>query len=385
MILASLAPLSGCNGDKQAQGNMAHQRTPKVEVITVEATPYNKLMELPGRISAVRNAEVRARVAGILLSRDFEEGSYVKKGQILFHIDPAPFQAALAQAKADLAKAEASLVDYQATLNRYIPLLKTKVISQQDYDTATANYKVAKAEKQAAQAAVKTASLSLSYATVEAPISGKIGAAFVTEGALVGKNEATALAKIQQLDPIYADINESVSEYLKVRAAMNESKKSGKEPEVWVHIENVDYTEKGRLLFSDVSVDEKTGQVSLRCEFPNKEGMLLPGMFVRIQIKLPADGETIYVPQRAVAISQTSGATVYVVDDQNIMQARPVTTGEMRDNQWQITKGLSSGDRVVVGGASRIKPGVKVELLQKGATEQKAAPQSGSTDKKADK
>ncbi|BCS89884.1 efflux RND transporter periplasmic adaptor subunit [Pseudodesulfovibrio sediminis] len=362
LVLTSAAMflLSGCSGDEQAQGNAAQPRIPAVDIITVKATPFNSIRELPGRISAVRNAEVRARVAGILLSRNFEEGSEVKKGQVLFHIDPASFLAARAQAMADLAKAKASMLDYEATLNRYRPLLKAKVISQQDYDTAAANYKVAKAEKQAAEAAVKTANLDLSYATVAAPISGKIGAAYVTEGALVGKNEATALAKIQQLDPIYADLNESVDEYLRMRAAMNASKKSGKEPEVSVYLESVNYTQKGRLLFSDVSVDEKTGQVSLRCEFPNSDGMLLPGMFVRIQIKMPADGEALYVPQRAVTMSVTGDSSVYVLDDQDTIQARQVKPGAMRDSQWQILQGIKEGDRVVVNGAGKVKPGMKV-------------------------
>ncbi|MCJ2163411.1 MULTISPECIES: efflux RND transporter periplasmic adaptor subunit [unclassified Pseudodesulfovibrio] len=358
LALTALVALSGCNSEEQAQAKAAPPHMPKVDIITVKATPYNKIMELPGRISAVRSAEVRARVAGILITRDFEEGSFVEKGQVLFHIDPSQFLATQAQAKADLAKAEASMADYEATLNRYGPLLKAKVISQQDYDTAAANYKVAKAEKEAAEASVRTSTLDLSYATVEAPISGKIGAAYVTEGALVGKNEATALAKIQQLDPIYADINQPVAQYLQVRAAMNANKGAGREPEVSVHIDNVDYTEKGRLLFSDVSVDEKTGQVSLRCEFPNKDGMLLPGLFVRILITLPEEGTTIYVPQRAVAMSQASGSTLFVLDEQNTVQVRPVKTGEMRGDQWQIVDGLKSGERVIVNGANKVKPGM---------------------------
>lgn len=366
LALTALFALPGCSREEQAQANTAQPHIPKVNIITVEATPYNKIMELPGRISAVRNAEVRARVAGILLSRNFEEGSYIEKGQTLFHIDPASSLAARAQATADLAKAEASMLDYEATQNRYRPLLAAKVISQQDYDTAAANYKVAKAEKEAAEAAVRTATLNLSYATVKAPISGKIGAAYVTEGSLVGKNEATALAKIQQLDPIYADLNQPVTEYLQMRSAMNASKKSGEKPEVWVHIENVNYTEKGRLLFSDVSVNEKTGQVSLRCEFPNKEGMLLPGLFVRIQIKLPEDGSTIYIPQRAVAMSVTGDSTAYVLDDQDIVQVRQVKTGEMRDNLWQIVEGIQPGDRLVVNGAGKVKPGMKVSPNQSG-------------------
>jgi len=364
LIISVLFALGGCNSETKAEAKAAPQHTPTVDVVTVEATPYSKVTELPGRISPVRNAEVKARVAGILLSRDFEEGSFVEKGQVLFHIDPAPYMAALAQAKADQAKANASMVDYEATLNRYDPLLETGVISQQDYDTAAANYKVAKAQKEASEAAVRTASLDLSYATVEAPISGKIGAAYVTEGALVGKNEATALAKIQQLDPIYADINQPVSEYLQVRAAMNAGKDSGKKPEVSVHIENVNYTVKGRLLFSDVTVDEKTGQVSLRCEFPNKDGMLLPGMFTRIQIKMPADGTTIYLPQRAVSMSQVGGANVFVLDEQNTVQIRPVRTGGMRGNMWQIVEGLQAGERVITNGTNMLEPGMKVAPRQ---------------------
>ena len=176
----------------------------------------------------------------------------------------------------------------------------------------------------------------------------------------------SALAKIQQLDPIYADLNQPVTEYLQMRSAMNASKKSGKKPEVWVHSENVNYTEKGRLLFSDVSVNEKTGQVSLRCEFPNKEGMLLPGLFVRIQIKLPEDGSTIYIPQRAVAMSVTGDSTVYVLDDQDIVQVRQVKTGEMRDNLWQIVEGIQPGDRLVVNGAGKVKSGMKVSPNQSG-------------------
>ncbi|WP_207264455.1 efflux RND transporter periplasmic adaptor subunit [Desulfovibrio sp. Huiquan2017] len=372
LALTALFAFSGCNNDEQVQAHTAQPHMPKVDILTVKATPFNKIMQLPGRISAVRNAEVRARVAGILISRDFEEGSFVKKGQVLFHIDPASFLANQAQAKADLAKAEANLADYEATLNRYAPLLTAKVISQQDYDTAAANYKVAKAEKEAAEAAVRTSSLDLSYATVEAPISGKIGAAFVTEGALVGKNEATALAKIQQLDPIYADINQPVAQYLQVRAAMNANKGAGKEPEVSVLIDNVDYTEKGRLLFSDVSVDEKTGQVSLRCEFPNSDGMLLPGLFVRIQIKLPEDGTTIYIPQRAVSMSQVGGSTVFVLDEKNTVQLRSIKTGEMRGDLWQILDGLEPGERVIVNGANKVKPGMTLDPGQ-GAADKVAA------------
>jgi RND family efflux transporter MFP subunit len=297
-------------------------------------------------------------VAGIILKQDFKEGSNVKKGEVLFHIDPAPFQAALAQAKADVASAEASLVDYEATLKRYRPLVKTGVITQQKYDTALANYKVAVAKKQAAVARVKTASLDLSYATVTAPISGRIGAALVTEGALVGEGEATPLARIKQMDPIYADVTQAVDDYLQIRSAMNSAEDGTEEPTVTLAIEDVDYTVEGRLLFSDVSVDRKTGQVSVRCEFPNKEGMLLPGMFVRIKIHLPGDDTALFVPQRAVTRAQDGTAQIYVVNDKGLVELRTIKTGEMQDNRWQVLKGLKAGERIVTTGTGKVQPGM---------------------------
>lgn len=359
-IILAISMLAGCDKEEQAQAAQAQQQVPHIEIATIKAIPYNNVIELPGRISPVRNAEVRARVAGIILSQDFKEGSYVHKGDILFHIDPAPFEAALAQAKADLASAEASLVDYEATLNRYRPLVKTGVITQQQYDTAYANYKVAFAAKQAAEAKVKTASLDLGYATVIAPISGRVGAALVTEGALVGEGEATPLAKIKQMDPIYADLNQPVSDYLQIRAAINAAEKENQKPVVCLTIENVDYTVEGRLLFSDVSVDRETGQVSLRCEFPNKEGMLLPGMFVRIQIKMPGDNNAIFVPQRAVTLTKDGTAQVYLVNAKGVVEIRPIKTGEMKDSRWQVLSGLKSGERIIITGTDKVRPGMDV-------------------------
>lgn len=354
---------AGCKNNEPAQATTPPAaRAVPVDVAVVTTTALRKEIELPGRISARRIAQVRARVAGIVLSRDFKEGSYVEKGQPLFHIDPAQYNAALSLAKADLAKAAANMVDLESTAARYSKLIKTKSISQSEYDTAVNTFRAAKASRDAAEAAVKTAFLNLSYATVEAPISGRIGRAFITEGALVGEGEATHMATIQQLNPIYADINEPVSEYLKLKATMNKAVHDDNATDVTVSVDNVDYVAKGKLLFSDITVDQKSGQVSLRSEFPNDDGMLLPGMFVRIRIKLGESREVLLVPQRAVILGQGGTAQVYVVDDQNTVQPRTVKTGEMDGNLWQITEGLKSGERVVVNGTGKLKPGMTVSI-----------------------
>ncbi|WP_051249707.1 efflux RND transporter periplasmic adaptor subunit [Maridesulfovibrio zosterae] len=355
---------SGCKSAETAQAKeKPQQRAVQVDVAEVKTTSLRKEIELPGRISARRIAQVRARVAGIVLSRDFKEGSHVKKGQPLFHIDPAQFNAALSLAKADLAKAEANMVDLEATAKRYSKLIKTKSISQSEYDTAVNTYRAAKASKDAAEAAVRSSSLNLSYATVVAPISGRIGRAFITEGALVGEGEATHLATIQQLNPIYADINEPVSEYLKLKAAMNKAVHEDSAADVTVSVDNVDYVAKGKLLFSDVTVDQSSGQVSLRSEFPNDDGMLLPGMFVRIKIKLGNSRDAILVPQRAVMVGHGGTAQVYVVDSQNKVQPRAIKTGSMEEGGlWQITEGLKAGERVVINGTGKLKPGMTVSI-----------------------
>ncbi len=354
---------TGCKNTEPAQAKGSPQkRAVQVDVAEVTTASIRKEIELPGRISARRIAQVRARVAGIVLSRDFKEGSHVEKGQPLFHIDPAQFNAALSLAKADLAKAEANMVDLEATAKRYSKLITTKSISQSEYDTAVNSYRAAKASKDAAEAAVKTASLNLSYATVVAPISGRIGRAFITEGALVGEGEATHLATIQQLNPIYADINEPVSEYLKLKAAMHDAIDDENTTDVTVSVDNVDYVAKGKLLFSDITVDQKSGQVSLRSEFPNDDGMLLPGMFVRIKLKIGESRNAIMVPQRAVMLGQGGTAQVYVVDSQNVAHPRAVKTGSMDGSLWQITEGLKAGEQVVINGTGKLKPGMTVSI-----------------------
>ncbi|CCH48452.1 efflux RND transporter periplasmic adaptor subunit [Pseudodesulfovibrio piezophilus] len=359
-IMASLCVLTGCVNDAEVQADSHKAQPPEVEVTTITTSAYQNTTELPGRIVARRVAQVRARVAGIILSRDFEEGSEVKQGQPLFHIDPAQFVATQAQAQAELAKAEANMVDLEAIAERYNRLIKTKSISQQEYDTAVNNYRAAKASKTAAEAAVRTATLNLSYATVKAPISGRIGRALVTEGALVGEGEATHLATIQQLNPIYADINQPVSEYLKLKAAMNDAVSTTKKAEVTLSLEDIDYSVSGKLLFSDITVDQETSQVSFRSEFPNPDRMLLPGMFVRIKINLGQNTQTIFIPQRAVQLGSDGAARVLIVDEQNTAQQRVVKTGLMHAGNWQILEGLQPGERIIVNGVDKVKSGMIV-------------------------
>jgi multidrug efflux system membrane fusion protein len=367
LIALAVVFVTGCNKKDQTVSESAVPQAPPVEIVTVEAAPYTETAELPGRIEPVRVAEVRARVAGIVLSRNFEEGSDVKEGQVLFQIDPAPFKAALSRAEANVAKAEASLYEAQAVVERYGSLVKIRAISPQKYDTAVANLKGAQAARRSARAEVETASLSLGYATVRAPISGRIGRALVTEGSLVGQGETTALATIQQLDPIFADFTQPVSEFLRLRAALTAGKASpanATKAQVTITLEEISYTQQGHFLFTDVTVDRTTGQVSLRSEFPNPDGMLLPGMFVRIKTELGTTPQAIFVPQRAVRRTPDGAAQVMVVDGKGVAQAQSVKMGPMEGRNWQVLEGLKPGEKVVVNGANKVQPGMQFNVVQ---------------------
>ncbi|WP_313519383.1 efflux RND transporter periplasmic adaptor subunit, partial [Pseudomonas sp.] len=280
-LLTAIA-LGGCG--EADQGAQAPAAPREVEAIRVASESFTRESELPGRIEPVRVAEVRARVAGIVLRRAFEEGADVKAGELLFQIDPAPFKAALSRAQGELARAEATLFEAQAMLRRYEQLVKVDAISQQDFDTARAAVQGGLAAKRTAQADVETATLNLGYATVKAPISGRIGRALVTEGALVGQDEATMMARIQQLDPIYADFNQPVADALRMRAALARDTSPGAgENGLSLRVEGTDHESRGTLMFTDIAVDPGTGQVALRGRFANPEGVLLPGMYVRVR------------------------------------------------------------------------------------------------------
>ncbi len=339
---------------------------PPVGVITAEPGPVPLSTELPGRLEAWRSAQVRARVPAIVQKRVFAEGSQVKAGQVLFELDAAPFKAALASAEATTARAEATLAQARAQLERNRPLAEAKAISAQDWLATQTAAMQAQADLAAARAAVQTARINLDYATVTAPIAGRIGRAQVTEGALVGQGEATPLALVQQIDPLYVDFNQSSAQLLRLRRAFDsgELKHAGAAAaELHILLEDgSEYVKPGRLLFADSTVDPATGQVSLRAELPNPDGELLPGMFVRVRLVLAAAPRGVRVPQQAVNRGP-SGDTVMVVGADAKPVVRPVKVGAATGSDWIVLDGLAAGDKVIVDGFQKIRPGMPVQAV----------------------
>lgn len=377
-----LSLLAGC-GDKipsaQAQGATP---PPEVSIVTVAPERVVVTNELPGRVEATRVAQVRARVPGIVLKRLFREGGDVKAGEVLFRIDPGPYQAAHNSAQAALAKADANLAQANLKVQRYKPLVETTAISKQEYDEALTAQKQATADVASAKAAVETARLNLSYATVTAPISGRISRAQVTEGALVGQGEATQMATIRQIDPIYVNLTQSATELLKLQRAMasGQLKRVGKEQAkvTLVTEDGQPYPHAGKLLFSDLTVDESSGAVTLRAEFPNPERFLLPGMYVRAVLEQAASEQAILVPQQAVQRTP-AGASVMLVGADEKVVAQPVKAETARGNAWVISEGLKAGDRVIVEGLQKIKPGAPVRPVPWKAGSQADAGQPAKT------
>lgn len=311
--------------------------------------------ELPGRIDPLRVAEIRARVSGILLKRTFEEGADVKAGDILFQIDPAPLQAAHDSAAANLARAEANAKQAQNQVDRFRELVAVHAVSKQDADNSESAVAIANAEVLASRAALVTAELNLSYATVTAPISGRIGKAAVTEGALVGQGDATLMATIQQLDPIYFDFTQSSTDLIALKQGASAHGK------VTLVLDNgSEYGAQGRMLFSEVSVDQTTGMVSLRAEFPNPKHDLLPGMYARARVIQSVQENVVTVPQRAVARAAAGKSTVLIVDESDHAQVRPIETGDLFGDKWVVTSGLQAGERVIIEGSLKARPGAPV-------------------------
>ncbi|HUR90569.1 MAG TPA: efflux RND transporter periplasmic adaptor subunit [Ramlibacter sp.] len=365
-IAASSFLLASC-GQGSAQPGGGGMPPPEVAVIAVQTGDVGIVTELPGRLEASRVAQVRARAAGIVLQRLFREGSDVRAGQPLYKIDPAPYAAQAASANAQLARAQANLGQAAALAQRYKPLVEANAISKQDYANAVAAQKAAEAEVAAGRAAVQTAQINLGYATVTSPISGRIGRALVTEGALVGQGEATPLATVQQIHPMFANFNQSATEVLQLRRALSEGKLKrapGQESaQVRVVMEDgTEYPQPGRLLFSDLSVDPTSGQVLLRAEVPNANGLLLPGMYVRVRLEQAKVGNAVLLPQQAVTRSG-QGDTVMVVDKEGKVAPRPVKVGNEQDGSWVILSGLNPGDQVVVEGFQKIRPGAPVKAV----------------------
>jgi membrane fusion protein, multidrug efflux system len=365
ILLGTINFISACSEPQSPQVNDPKKALPQVAVVSVQPSPRPIIRELPGRIAPMRVAEIRARVAGIVMERLFQQGAEVKADDILYRIDPARFEVELDAAKAALAKAKAVLEHAERHAQRVEKLNKTQVASQAQYDNAMASYRQAQADVAARQADVARAKLDLDYTTVRAPISGRIGGALVTEGALVGQGEATHLATVQQLDPIYADFIQSAGELRQLRRDLESGELKQISPEsMKVRLELDDgtlYPYPGRLLFSDATVDRTTGQVTLRGEFPNPKYELLPGMYVRIRIEQGIDVDALAVPQQAVRRNDTGGNEVYVLRADNHAVVQPVRLGHLIDEQWLVLEGLKPGDRVIVEGFQKFATGEAVD------------------------
>ncbi|MEZ2584085.1 efflux RND transporter periplasmic adaptor subunit [Kluyvera intermedia] len=362
-LIFSAILLSGCDNSADQQ---AHAPTPQVTVHVVNNAPLSITTELPGRTSAFRVAEVRPQVSGIILKRHFIEGSDVQAGESLYQIDPATYQAAYDSAKGDESKAQAAAAIAHLTVKRYVPLLGTKYISQQDYDQAVATARQADADVMAAKAAVESARINLAYTKVTSPITGRIGKSSVTEGALVTNGQSDAMATVQQLDPIYVDVTQSSSDFMRLK---QESLQHGGEAKsVQLLMENGQaYSLKGTLQFSDVTVDESTGSITLRAIFPNPQHTLLPGMFVRARIDEGVNPNAMLVPQQGVTRTPRGDATVLLVNDKNQVEMRNVVASQAIGDQWLITSGLKSGDKVIVSGLQKVHPGATVKAEEETA------------------
>jgi membrane fusion protein (multidrug efflux system) len=368
-LLCSALPLvlalAAC-GDKPPAGPPAGGMPPaEVGVVTVSPGDIGLVTELPGRLEASRTAQVRARAAGIVLERLFREGSDVRAGQPLFRIDAAPYAASYSSAQAGLAKAQANLAQATVLAERYKPLVEANAISKQDYANAVAAQKTAEADVAAGRASVQTAGINLGYATVKAPISGRIGRALVTEGALVGQGEATPLALIQQIDPMYVNFTQSANEVLALRRALDAGrlKRAAGTDAASVRIlldDGTQHPRAGRLLFSDLTVDPTSGQVTLRAEVPNPGTVLLPGMYVRVQLEQAKASNAILLPQQAVTRSG-QGDSVMVVGSDGKVSPRPIKVGGEQSGQWVVLEGLKTGELVMVDGFQKVQPGATVK------------------------
>lgn len=366
-LVASLAAsliLATFAGDVRAQP-AGDTPPPAVAVLTLKTRPVPVMSELPGRIAATRISEVRAQVTGILLERVFEQGSLVKAGDVLYRIDPKLFRVRVASAEASLQRAKAAQANARQQYERQKALKARDVASGANYDTAAATLAQSDADVALAEAALEEARINLGYTEIRAPITGIIGGALVTEGALVSTTDANQnLALIQQIDPVYADFTQSSAELLALKRAVDqgrlESPAPGQARVELVFDDGTVYAKPGRLLFASASVDATTGQVTLRAEFPNPSGDLLPGLYIRVRIEQAVREAAITIPQRAVIRSQDGAAQVYVVSGDGIVEARNITLGQAHDADWIVETGLKSGDQIIVDGVQKTQPGGKV-------------------------
>ncbi|WP_242394606.1 efflux RND transporter periplasmic adaptor subunit [Anaeromyxobacter oryzisoli] len=373
VAIAGLAlVLSGCRKQPPAP-----PRGPaEVGVITIAPSSVTLTQELPGRTSAFRVAEVRARVNGIVVKRLFTEGSDVREGQPLFRIDPAPYQAALDSARAQLARAEARLVSARLQAERYTELVASNAVSKQEHDDAIAALKTAEADVAAGRAAVQTAQINVGYTLVTAPVSGRIGRSAVTEGAYAQAGQATLLATVQQLDPVYVDVTQSSAELLRLRRDLESGKlQSAGQGKAKVDLlleDGREYGLSGALQFADVTVDPGTGSITLRALFPNPRAELLPGMYVRARLPQGVDPQALLVPQRAVTRNNKGEPTALVVNGGKA-ELRLLTTDRTVGDAWLVKAGLKPGDQVIVEGLQKVRPGAPVKAIPASSEKQAAA------------
>ncbi|TPQ33116.1 efflux transporter periplasmic adaptor subunit [Bradyrhizobium guangdongense] len=364
VMLAAFAPLLGACDESSSAISAAQAPEPDVSIVIVKPQARAVVRELPGRIAPTRVAEVRPRVSGIVVERLFRQGSEVKAGDPLYRIDPRPFEVEVMAHEAAVAKAEAVLLQAQQQARRVALLTSQRAAPEAENEKAVAGERQAHAEVEGRKADLARAKLNLDYATVRAPIDGVVGAALVSEGALVVQNE-TNLATVQQLDPIYADFTQSVTEMNQLRRAFESGDLERIDADAakvrLVLDDNKLYALNGKLLFSEAKVDAHTGQVTLRGEFRNPKRELLPGMYVRVRIDQGLDSDAIAVPQQAIQRNGGGGSEVFVVKDDNRIAVQPVRTGQVQDGYWFVTDGLKAGDKVVVEGFQKFAAGDKVK------------------------
>ena len=369
--------LASCSSQPQ----QPHSGPAQVSVVTIKTSPVTLTTELPGRISAAETSDVRPQVNGIVVARLFEEGDFVRVGQPLYRIDPAPYEAQVASAQASLARARAAVASTAGLARRYQELVKINGISQQELEDAVTSAQQAEADVQAQVAALRTAQIDLARTTVRAPISGRIGRSSFTVGALVTASQASALATIQRIDRIYVDIPQSSSDLLRLRRqiAAGDLSRDANGARVKLILEDGStYAQDGTLQFADVTVDADTGTQNIRAVFNNPDGLLLPGMFARAVLVEGSTSNAILAPQRAVSRDAKGGASVMVVGADGKLQPRPITTSRTVGQDWVVTSGLQPGDRVVVEGAQNLRPGtpVKVSPYQAGGAAMPGKPAS---------
>ncbi|MCS4504193.1 efflux RND transporter periplasmic adaptor subunit [Arhodomonas aquaeolei] len=363
VLSAALAGLAG--GPAVAQ--QSKRPPPEVGVVELHMQPVEQVTRLPGRTSAYRVAEVRPQVTGILQKRDFRAGSQVSAGDTLYEIDPRRYRAAVHEAEASLAEARATLDSARRKAERYSDLVKKNHVSQQDYDDVQAAYQEQKARVASAKAALESARIDLAYTSIDAPIDGRISQSYVTEGALVTANQETALARITQLDPIYVDIQRSTTEMIRLRRAFHrgdlEKAEPGKARVELLLDDGTEYGHPGKLEFTGVTVDQGTGTVTLRAVFPNPDHELMPGMFVRARLSSGTKQDTLLVPQQGITHNRQGEATALVVNGEGKAEQRSVKVGRALGSFWVVEDGLSAGDRVIVSGLQKARPGQAVKAV----------------------